>query len=74
MLPDRLVQVASPEDVILGKLVYYREGGSDKHLRDITGILLTNAVVIDRVYIDSQAAALGVDEEWRSILNKLDTV
>ncbi|MHC4876294.1 MAG: nucleotidyltransferase family protein [Planctomycetota bacterium] len=27
--------VASPEDVILGKLLYYREGGSEKHLRDI---------------------------------------
>jgi len=25
--------------VILGKMAYYREGGSEKHLRDIAGIL-----------------------------------
>lgn len=30
--------VATPEDVILGKLIYYCEGGSDKHLQDIAGV------------------------------------
>lgn len=30
---------ASPEDVIIKKMQYYREGGSEKHLRDITGSL-----------------------------------
>src|SRR2546426_357758 len=29
---------ASPEDVIISKMRYYQEGGSEKHLRDITGI------------------------------------
>ena len=33
--------LASPENVILKKLEYYREGGSEKHLRDIVGILKT---------------------------------
>src|SRR5206468_2710522 len=28
---------AAPEDVIVKKMVYYREGQSDKHLRDIAG-------------------------------------
>ena len=37
--PDQDGAVAAAEDVILGKLVYYHEGGSDKHLRDIAGIL-----------------------------------
>jgi hypothetical protein len=31
----RDVTFASPEDVIIKKLVFYREGGSEKHLRDI---------------------------------------
>lgn len=35
LLPGMRGFVASPEDVIIGKMVYYREGGSDKHLRDI---------------------------------------
>ena len=32
---------ASPEDVIVKKMVYYQEGSSEKHLRDITGMLKT---------------------------------
>ncbi|MCH8922120.1 MAG: hypothetical protein IIA67_03095 [Planctomycetes bacterium] len=31
---------ASPEDTILKKLEYYREGGSEKHVRDIKGVLM----------------------------------
>jgi hypothetical protein len=32
--------LAPVEYVILRKLEYYREGGSEKHLRDISGILV----------------------------------
>jgi len=39
ILPDLEGYCARPEDVILGKMTYYREGGSEKHLRDIAGIL-----------------------------------
>ncbi|TWT86331.1 hypothetical protein Mal64_38720 [Pseudobythopirellula maris] len=71
LLPEKYVKVAAPEDVILAKLIYYREGGSEKHVRDITGILVTGAVEIDRQYLDRFAEQLGVEEEWRSILQKL---
>ncbi|MEO1496820.1 MAG: hypothetical protein AAFV43_06680 [Planctomycetota bacterium] len=71
LLPDRTVRVARPEDVILGKLLYYRDGGSDKHVRDITGVLATDVVKVDREYLDRTADELGVGEEWRSILAKL---
>ena len=37
ILPDRQAFVAAPEDVIVGKLWYYHEGGSEKHLRDVAG-------------------------------------
>src|SRR5215469_2224717 len=33
------INVAPPEYVILRKLEYFREGGSDKHLRDIRAML-----------------------------------
>ncbi len=66
---DLNAYVATPEDVILGKLVYYKEGGSEKHVRDITGILTAEAVVVDREYLDKMARQLGVDEEWKSILD-----
>jgi len=30
---------ASPESVIVNKLIFHREGGSEKHLEDIRGML-----------------------------------
>lgn len=55
---------ASPEDVILKKLEYYREGKSEKHLRDIAGVLKISGDEIDRAYIESWADRLGVREIW----------
>jgi hypothetical protein len=58
------VPFASPEDVILKKLEFYREGGSKKHLRDIAGVLRTSEGV-DREYIEHWAEILGVLAEWQ---------
>ncbi len=54
----------SPEDNILGKLLYYREGGSEKHLRDIRGILRTMKESLDMAYLDRCAVQLGVSDVW----------
>ncbi len=71
LFPDRGGYLASPEDVILGKLVYYREGGSEKHLRDITGILKVRGDDVDRHYVTQVADQLGVMEIWQAVLNRL---
>src|SRR5262249_15170811 len=42
------VYVAAPEDVILGKLWYFAEGGGDRHLRDIAGILRVTGDGVNR--------------------------
>lgn len=74
------VFIAAPEDVILKKLVFYKEGSSDKHLRDITGMIrvlgwsdapLSGEAGIDRGYLEQWALRLGVAAEWRAILTKL---
>jgi hypothetical protein len=62
---------AAPEDVILAKLWYYHDGGSDKHLRDIAAMLQVSGDLIDRGYIDRWARELGYTEEWRAVLEKL---
>lgn len=41
------VFLAPPEYVILRKLEYFREGGSEKHLRDIRGILDVSGETLD---------------------------
>ena len=68
VLPDGAVRFASPEDVILKKLQAYREGGSDKHLRDIVGVLKVQES-IDRNYISHWASRLGVESEWQLALS-----
>jgi len=71
ILPDREACVAAPEDVILGKLWYYREGGSEKHLRDIAAMLQVSGELIDKAYIDRWAQELGFTEEWQAVLKRL---
>lgn len=59
LLPDREGYAARPEDLVISKLLYYREGGSEKHMRDITGMLVTSPEKIDREYIGRWATELG---------------
>ena len=63
-LEDTDVAFASPEDVILKKMAFYKEGGSDKHLRDIAGILKISGDAIDRSYIAAWAGKLGLEDVW----------
>ncbi len=62
---------AAPEDVIIKKMEYYKEGGSEKHLRDITGILKISGDEVDRDYISEWSTRLGLTEIWSAILKRL---
>jgi predicted nucleotidyltransferase len=72
LLPDRDVRVAAPEDVIIGKLWYYAEGGGDRHLRDIAGILRVTGQGVDRAEVERWARQLGYLEIWQEIIRKVD--
>ncbi|MFM9960057.1 MAG: hypothetical protein ACKV2Q_02395 [Planctomycetaceae bacterium] len=65
---------ASPEDIILSKMRYYKEGGSEKHLRDIAGILCVWAIDVDRDYIANWAQRLKVSDVWESVLRRVAQV
>lgn len=72
--PGRNVAFTSPEDVILKKPEFYRQGGSDKHLRDVAGVLKVTGSGIDRRYIDEWAARLGLQDLWSDVSSRvLDT-
>jgi hypothetical protein len=43
---------STPEDIILKKMDFYREGRSEKHLTDINNVLITMGDRLDRSYID----------------------
>jgi hypothetical protein len=68
ILPGLPGYAASPEDVILGKMWYYQVGGSEKHLRDIAGILQISSDEVDRAYVARWAEELGFSEVWQAVL------
>lgn len=71
ILADRETFLATPEDVILAKLLYYREGESEKHLRDIAGIFRISGDEIDKTYIEHWVGELGLVQEWQAVLDRL---
>lgn len=62
---------AAPEDVIIKKMESYREGHSEKHLRDITGILRISGDEVDRIYISDWATRLNLVDIWESVQERL---
>lgn len=58
---------ASPEDVIIKKLEYFKQGQSEKHLRDIASMLKISSQLIDRAYVSSWAKRLTVIKIWEEI-------
>jgi hypothetical protein len=59
--------VAPPEYVIVRKLEYFREGGSDKHLRDIRAMLAISGDLLDRPALQDWLTRLGLEAEWRRV-------
>ncbi|HPW18828.1 MAG TPA: hypothetical protein PLP83_10690 [Candidatus Aminicenantes bacterium] len=62
------IQYSSPEDIIVSKLEFYREGRSDKHLRDIAGIVKISGEELDLGYIASVTQEKGLREIWEELL------
>ena len=53
--------------LILKKLQFFREGGSEKHLRDVAGIIKISGDILDRAYLDAWARELGLEEIWARV-------
>ena len=62
-----VVRLAPPEYVIVRKLEYYREGGSDKHLRDIGAMLAVSGDMINRAELDEWIRRQKLETEWKKI-------
>lgn len=59
------LRVAPPEYVIIRKLEYFRDGGSEKHMRDIRSILASSSELIRHADLEEQITARGLQEVWR---------
>lgn len=61
------ITLAPPEYVVLRKLEYHREGGSEKHLRDIRAMLAVSGDQLDRSALSDWVGRLGLTGEWRNL-------
>ena len=59
---------ATAEDTIIAKLHAYQETGSEKHLRDARGILVTQGDRLNLENLHRLARAAGVEEIWQTLL------
>jgi hypothetical protein len=63
----RNIRLAPPEYVIVRKLEYFRDGGSEKHIRDISSMLAISGERIDRPELERWIRRRGLLAEWARI-------
>ncbi len=61
------VALAPPEYVIVRKLEYYREGGSEKHLRDLRSMLAVSGKQLDQAALQDWIRRRGLQAEWKLV-------
>lgn len=64
---DKPAFFSRPEDVIINKLIFYKEGQSEKHLRDIKGMLQISGDQLDLSYIDEETKVLKLYSIWEKL-------
>ena len=64
------IVLAPPEYVILRKLEFFREGGSEKPLRDVQSILAVSPDLIQRAELEELVAARGLQEAWSKVAER----
>jgi hypothetical protein len=70
---DSQIWVAPPEYVIIRKLQYFKESGSQKHILDIKKMLLeTSDLKMDLAFIEEWAEVKCVQKEWQQAKNTKD--
>jgi len=61
------IRLAPPEYVIIRKLEYLREGGSEKHLRDIRSMLAVSGDSFDLAELQDWIRRRGLEPEWQRV-------
>jgi len=59
------VAFTPPEYLIIRKLEFYREGGSQKHLRDIASMLVESSEIIDQAFLNHHLTALNLTAQYQ---------
>ena len=67
-----MYRLSSPEDVVLHKLLWYRRGHevSERQWRDVIGVLRIQGDALDRQYMETWAADLGIADLLRRAIDE----
>ena len=52
-------------DPVIRKLEFFKEGGSEKHLRDIASILREADAELDPAYVEEEVHTRGLSAAWQ---------
>jgi hypothetical protein len=67
-IDEQPIRFAPPEYVIIRKLEFYREGRSQKHLRDIASMMTESSSQIDLEILAEFLDQLGLQPQWQEAL------
>lgn len=63
---EKYINFVSPEDLIISKLLWFREGQSTRQLEDIASVMDVQTG-LDMVYIKKWVKKLGLEKEWKEL-------
>ena len=63
------IYFTSPEDLILSKLKWHKESGSDRHLEDAESVLKISGTDLDMTYLEKWTKELGVENNFRRLIS-----
>lgn len=69
ILPGVEAWCSRPEELVIKKLSYYQQGGSDKHLRDVASMFRISPEEIDLGRVRELAEANGLMELLNGVLD-----
>jgi hypothetical protein len=67
MLEGMPMMLAPPEYVIVRKLEYFQEGGSEKHLRDIRSILRVSRSLLNLAELEQWIQKRHLEQSWHRV-------
>lgn len=68
---ERTAHFVSPEDIVIAKLIAFKETNSDKHLRDAQGVLALQKDAIDLEAVHRGAKGADVTQQLEELLNNI---